>query len=559
MEMKLKYARGISYSQLYNDSNETVDSLLDGLPTCESVLWLTYVGNRKVNMTISENEYNIICPLLFQFDSDLRDRIIKFMGPVGQPTDQFIDLPPLLKTVEYLLNHSNYESRELTKEDKGRLFKAYLIFCDEFLIHQDEKFILKSYTADDMLRYYIPFALRMNKVLGVVDPLIELPKSKMFLIDFPKKDTLFASYVSTYLKAKGCQSSSQYMLQLFSLVDSLLFNEQKTNVIKIAPESQCVICDFLDNFCVNLQDVNSTINIQEYPLYKISDDTYCVLYIKFFVNKFFRSLLFDMAKELEKQKILGTKGVSAYVQLKQLVGQKFIEQYLFYDVINRVLASSKYKKVTGEQLSTIGSGLPDYYARKANRVFIFEFKDIQLNAKIIESNDYDTIISAVEKELVENEKGRPKGVTQLANDIEKHLYKLVGKGSKDELISVYPILVYTDSCFDIEGFNYYLNNRFREIISERNIDDMVRVKDLVMVNIDALIMFEKVFADKKLKFDVLLNEYISYKESKNEYQVVPFGKYLFQKAKAKGYFYKASYLVRETINQLERLYGESEN
>lgn len=79
---------------------------------------------------------------------------------------------------------------------------------------------------------------------------------------------------------------------------------------------------FLDNFCVNLQDVNSTINIQEYPLYKISDDTYCVLYIKFFVNKFFRSLLFDMAKELEKQKILGTKGVSAYVQLKQLVGQK---------------------------------------------------------------------------------------------------------------------------------------------------------------------------------------------------------------------------------------------
>lgn len=182
-----------------------------------------------------------------------------------------------------------------------------------------------------------------------------------------------------------------------------------------------------------------------------------------------------------------------------------------------------------------------------------------MNAKIIESNDYDTIISAVEKELVENEKGRPKGVTQLANDIEKHLYKLVGKGSKDEIISVYPILVYTDSCFDIEGFNYYLNNRFRKIISERNIDDMVRVKDLIMVNIDALIMFEKVFVDKKLKFDVLLNEYISYKESKNEYQVVPFGKYLFQRAKAKGYFYKASYLVRETINQLERLYGEPEN
>lgn len=180
-----------------------------------------------------------------------------------------------------------------------------------------------------------------------------------------------------------------------------------------------------------------------------------------------------------------------------------------------------------------------------------------MNAKIIESNDYDTIINAVEKELVENEKGRPKGVTQLANDIEKHLYEIVGNGSKDELITVYPILVYTDSCFDIEGFNYYLNNRFREIMSMRNIDGKIRVKDLVMVNVDALIMFEKVFADKKIKFDVLLNEYISYKESNEYNKVVPFGKFLFQKAKAKGYFYKASCLVRETIGQMEKLYGES--
>ena len=382
MEMKLRYARGISYSQLYNDGSDTVDGLLeDELPTSESVLWLTYIGNLKVNMTISQSEYNIICPLLFELDSDLQNRIVRFMGPIGQPTDQYIDLPPLLKTVEYLLNHSNSLRKDLTKEDKGRLFKAYLIFCDEFLIHENDFVNLKFNSADGMLRHYMPFALKMNKFYRVVDPLIELPKSKLFLIDFPKKNSQFASYISTYLKAKNCQSPSLYMLQLFSLADSLLLNEQKTNVVKIAPEPQCVICGFLDNFCVNLQNGSSVVNIQEYPLYKVSDDTYCVLYIKFFVNKFFHSLLFDMAKELEKQKILGTKGVAAYVQLKQLVGQKFIEQYLFYNVVNRVLVSPKYKKVTGEQLSKIEQGLPDYYARKANRVFIFEFQGYTVECK----------------------------------------------------------------------------------------------------------------------------------------------------------------------------------
>ena len=71
-----------------------------------------------------------------------------------------------------------------------------------------------------------------------------------------------------------------------------------------------------------------------------------------------------------------------------------------------------------------------------------------------------------------------------------------------------------------------------------------------MVNIDTLIMFGKAFVDKKLKFDVLINEYISYKNSKEQYQVVPFNKFLFQKAKQKGCFFKASYLVKEMIVEM---------
>ena len=110
--------------------------------------------------------------------------------------------------------------------------------------------------------------------------------------------------------------------------------------------------------------------------------------------------------------------------------------------------------------------------------------------------------------------------------------------------------VYTDSSLDIEGFNYYLNNRFREILSHRKINSNIVVKDLVMVNVDTLIMFEKAFTDKKVKFDVLLNEYIAYKESKEQNRVVPFNKYLFQKCKQKGYFYKASYIVRDVIDEM---------
>lgn len=550
MDMTLKYARGISYSQLYKDKKNTIEKLVKDLPTCESVVWLSFLVHQKITLTVKQAEIHIMAPLLYQFNSELQHKILSFIGGRSFPTDQFFDLQSLLKMIEYLLLHHNSYRRELNRDDKSNLFKAYLLICDEYLVQQEEVNQDGTYSADDMLKFYMPFELRMNTVLSIKFSLIELIKSKLFLVDFASNDQRFSSYIDAYIRGKHCESASKYILMLFSLSSELICNKNKTNIIKIDLSDSVTMCSFLDNFCINVPDNIDEVNIQEKPLYKVANNTYCFLYIKFFVNKFFHSLLFDLAKELENQGLIDTKKTPAYVQIKQLVGQKFTEQYLFYKVIDRILADKRYEKKTGEDMTKISDGLPDFYANKGQRVFLFEFKDIQLNRKVVTSRDYDTIIKAVENELVENEKGRPKGITQLANDIDKHLFDIVGKERVSEKLQVYPILVYSDSSFDIEGFNYYLNNRFHEIIRNRNIPSNIHVKDLLMVNIDTLIMFEKAFVDKKLKFDVLINEYISYKNSKEQYQVVPFNKFLFQKAKQKGCFFTASYLVKEMIAEM---------
>ena len=550
MDMTLKYARGISYSQLYKDKKNTIEKLVKDLPTCESVVWLSFLVHQKITLTVKQAEIHIMAPLLYQFNSELQHKILSFIGGRSFPTDQFFDLQSLLKMIEYLLQHHNSYRRELNRDDKSNLFKAYLLICDDYLVQQEEVNQDGTYSADDMLKFYMPFELRMNTVLSIKFSLIELVKSKLFLVDFASNDQRFSSYIDAYIRGKHCESASKYILMLFSLSSELICNKNKTNIIKIDLSDSVKMCSFLDNFCINVPDNIDEVNIQEKPLYKVANNTYCFLYIKFFVNKFFHSLLFDLAKELENQGLIDTKKTPAYVQIKQLVGQKFTEQYLFYKVIDRILADKRYEKKTGEDMTKISDGLPDFYANKGQRVFLFEFKDIQLNRKVVTSGDYDTIIKAVENELVENEKGRPKGITQLANDIDKHLFDIVGKERVSEKLQVYPILVYSDSSFDIEGFNYYLNNRFHEIIRNRNIPSNIHVKDVLMVNIDTLIMFEKAFVDKKLKFDVLINEYISYKNSKEQYQVVPFNKFLFQKAKQKGCFFKASYLVKEMIAEM---------
>lgn len=330
MDMTLKYARGISYSQLYKDKKNTIEKLVKDLPTCESIVWLSFLVHQKFTLTVEQAEIHIMAPLLYQFNSDLQHRILSFLGGRSFPTDQFFDLQSLLKMIEYLLQHHNSYRRELNRDDKSNLFKAYLLICDDYLVQQEEVNQDGTYSADDMLKFYMPFELRMNTVLSIKFSLIELIKSKLFLIDFASNDQRFSSYIDAYIRGKHCESASKYILMLFSLSSELICNKNKTNIIKIDLSDSVTMCSFLDNFCINVPDNIDEVNIQEKPLYKVDHNTYCFLYIKFFVDKFFHSLLFDLAKELEKQGLLNTKKTPAYVQIKQLVGQKFTEQYLFY-------------------------------------------------------------------------------------------------------------------------------------------------------------------------------------------------------------------------------------
>ena len=144
-------------------------------------MWLSFLVHQKITLTVDQAEIHIMAPLLFQFNSDLQHRITDFIGERTFSTDQFFDLQSLLKAIEYLLQHHNSYRRELSKDDKSNLFKAYLIVCNDYLVQKEEVNQDGTYSADDMLKFYMTFALRMNTVLCIKDSLIELVKSKLII------------------------------------------------------------------------------------------------------------------------------------------------------------------------------------------------------------------------------------------------------------------------------------------------------------------------------------------------------------------------------------------
>ena len=558
--LTLRKARMISYSQMYAGERPSVVSFVSGIPTDEAVEWCSYIVFRKDNLKLGECDIHILVPLLFSFESELQHKLTDYLGPSYNRIDMLIDRYSFLKLTSFLIAHHNEEHHELTNEEKTRLFKAYLVLCDEYLerISSGES-IPDKYTSDDMLKCYMPIQLLTNAIDAFSDSSLEVIKGKWFFVDFANTDKKFKQYVEDFIKAKGYPNAIEYLGYIFNAIASATVNEPPTNIMMFG-ESSGPWINFMNSMCANPKDFveDDDLNaLRSKPVYKIADNKFAILFSKFFVDKLFPGLLFDMASTLAS---IGTfdDEVVAYRSIKQQVGERFSEQYMLYRTLVNTLSRRMPVRICGQDLhKVVKSGEPDYYARRNNRVFVFEFKDVRLDSQTISSCDYETIRQKLYNTFVFNEEGKPKGVKQLANVIEKKLPEILSKidtAVPNGKLKIYPVLVYTDGSFDIEGINYYLNGEFRKVIG--SVDDRFQVKDLVMVNLNLLMKLENYFRNGKIDLDKVVNEYLAFKESKDILNTVPFNKFLFQYARGKGFDMEFTKTFKDTFNELLRMERE---
>jgi hypothetical protein len=93
-------------------------------------------------------------------------------------------------------------------------------------------------------------------------------------------------------------------------------------------------------------------------------------------------------------------------------------------------------------------------------VFVFEIKSSLLTEAAKRSGDPAVLAQDVERKFVRNERGRPKGVVQLARAIQS-----IARGTVRTAMAptrIYPVLVTDESACECLGFNAYLNEHFRQ-------------------------------------------------------------------------------------------------
>ncbi len=549
---KLVIKRQISYSCIFPNGNDKLEDIIKIIPSKSAIAWASYVLNRKNSMTIDQQEHEFFIPLLFQMNNKLQHSMTDYLQSISKDLGNyiFIDKVTLLILIEYLLDNHNKNNADVfeSKDDFSNIFIAYLLCCDE-KIRYSTKVLYEVKDIDSFMAVYLPEQLKYNDIYYHKDYRVEFLRFYYFKA-FCKENEIFNEYLSLFIQENQIPKWDDYLYFILETFFILSTNEEGiTNVIKINPNSYYGK-KYLDSMCIDIENFKRTpdfTNLRSKPIYYHGDNTYSILYMGFFIDKMFQSFLFDFASILIKHK--ATTKINSYPDIKALVGNFFTEGYLFYEIINGCFANTCKKLISGQKLKLfLNSGEPDFYIRKGKNIFLFEFKDVMLNAETKHCENIEQIkleiFQLFESATIEKNTGKqkkraqPKGITQLLNVIETKLDIIIKKADKIEItdkFKVYPIIVYQDYCFDIEGIRYILNEEFNKKKTIRNISDDYLVMPLVMMPLEMMISLEDYFHDGRLQLDNLIDNYVIECGESEQNKLLPFNKFTMRQAWKLGY------------------------
>lgn len=559
--MRLQVKRLLSYSVVYPDRHDKIEDLLTHVPSNTAIEVISYNLAKKTNQLIGEHDFDIWAPWLMKTRDDVKNPVGRYAQQYNLGEYALIDEYAMLLLISRLLICYNGRNDELTEDDLSDLFLAYMISCDERLALV-QKLPDNKMKADDFVEAFMPGCLKSDGIEAPRDYRLLLIKCYMLLIEFPKHNETFARYVAAFCKEKQIASAKKYLDEI--ILTFLMMGENDRSNCRIGFEdSDKAAIHFYDGLSINpvgYKHDSDFLMMREKPLLKTGLNIYNIMYMRMFLDKAFTGLLFDMKDALVKVGLLDEK--NGYMNLRSMLGADFSERFFFYELMKRCFGQ-QYVSYSGADLEkALGEGMPDYYMRRGNIVFVFECKDAQVASNKKLSGDYETIKNAIFEKYVANKKGHGKGIAQLASVIESKLpmiKKEVDVNAPKSVMFVFPIIVYFDDCFDVEGPNYLLNKEFCRDLEGRNVSTDYEVKDLVMVNIEQLMRLENFFSDGKLDLAYLINGYIDYKEQAELNKVFPFNKYLFQEAKKKGYELKKTRWFDDIYANLKRMDKEEKH
>ena len=299
------------------------------------------------------------------------------------------------------------------------------------------------------------------------------------------------------------------------------FTDSGIQILKTDNESSR---DFLDQLISNSKNsIDSSVDfshLRANPLFKIDDNEFLILDRGFAIKRLYASIFFDVLK------IINDKRVKINGDFFSVYTYDFIEKYLAYTVLDKIFKKRGYKVLSGEEIVNDHhvDTEPDYYVRNGKKILLFEIKASIIRGDIKQSFSWSEIEKELKKKFYGTSKDK-KAVLQLIERIEILVDKDNKRGVYDSTrpnnFIITPILLVTDLALNTLGVNHILNSWFAEEVNKSKILSPIqhRIRKLVIINIDTLIVYSEYLKDKSRAFEDFLDTYIDRIDASKIYSI----------------------------------------
>lgn len=481
----------------------------------------------------------------FGFAKDVYRKILKFKNErevaERKPVFVFIINPvSTLMLFELIYKHTEAETTISEEEEQRNLFKLYLLLNER---QNGKEGLAAKSTAH--LEYDLQISMMTFCLSFYQFDLINYNKYETFVCQYIKSILLLEwmhneprtqHLLSSFLSRFKCVDYNQYLKTFAELTKIIVEDEKEKRLNIFIPEVENYdwLCSFMENLCIDENkelDQYDFLSIRSRPFYKVKKGVFRVIFKQFVQELVFKGLYFildDVNKKLNKSNTIPKP--EQIKDFKPVYGEKFSEQILVYNILNRIFFEI-CTKFEGREIKAMGiDAEPDYYVRRGRDIFLFESKDFFIIKDVKHSYDFTKYETEFKKRLYTDD-GKNGAIQQLIKNIKRLQDFDFPEGFDDDYnykeVNIYPILIVNDSIYNTFGLNvlvdYWLQTELRKIQSEGYFTH--KIKRIVVLPIDTLIMYQDHFINGTIKLNEIIDKWISHTKRMEERKQMPYAEF----------------------------------
>lgn len=519
----------LDYKTYYGEEKSLDDTvcLIKDIP---SLTLINYLSGFNVNLYLHDNDedtgkiqFQLVNSLLAKCDNQTRTKWVEVVsreGGNGFRPIMFYNYSNLLFYNIVFKNFNSQPCRDLTPEEAKRFFDAYLIINSEVnnKYNVDYSKLQEEVNSDHIENATITNFIYQRDYSSTLDFSNQIFRG-IELFKYIENDPVYGSHIADYYKSIKVKGYLDIFRNIGVLAAHIgIPNQQRYQIVNLKTEidENIVNEEYLESLCINneinnyIDDVSFT-NLRAKPLFRFDRYRLFILDVNFLFDHFYKAQIFSFNSFVKT-----TGGLNNFLSDK---GKHFIEEKYMPLILDKCFP--RYIRYYGDNCKdSANEELCDAYLREDNKICIIECKDVLLNAAIKNSGDRQKLFEEFDKKFVKNEKGKQKGITQLYNaviDIDSHSISFDSSASDD--LELYPIVLYTDNSFGIDGLNKYYRQLFEKKLNDVN--PKVKVHPIVFISLSYLEMHCDYFTNNHIDLWDVIDKYNLHVQQPN-YDLTPF-------------------------------------